>query len=179
MNYYHGEALSARPAPYSLQTEAPTERPKRSPFPAAEGVYWHPRGLPVTAMDWEVQPEGLTRLLVRVKEEYTGEDVALYVTENGAAYTDVVDTDGVVHDTERVDFLRSHLDAILDAVDAGVDVGGYFYWSILDNFEWAWGYDKRFGLVRVDYETQERTLKDSAIDYRRIITARAVTPSDR
>ena len=82
-------------------------------------------------------------------------------------------SDGAVHDAERVDFLRAHLGAILDAIDAGVAVRGYFYWSLLDNFEWAWGYDKRFGLVRVDYDTQERTLKDSAIDYRRIICRRA------
>ena len=102
---------------------------------------------------------------------------ALYVTENGAAYDDepvVEDGETRVHDVERTDFLRGHLGAILDAADAGVDVRGYFYWSLLDNFEWAWGYDKRFGLVRVDYKTQERTLKDSAREYRRIIAARAL-----
>jgi beta-glucosidase len=87
-----------------------------------------------------------------------------------------VQEDGVVrvHDDERVDFVRAHLGAILDAVEAGVDVRGYFYWSLLDNFEWAWGYDKRFGIVRVDYETQERTIKDSALAYRRIISERAM-----
>lgn len=79
-----------------------------------------------------------------------------------------------VHDAERVDFLRRHLGAILDAQDAGVDVRGYFYWSLLDNFEWAWGYDKRFGIIHVDYDTQERTLKDSALEYRRVIAARAI-----
>jgi len=67
-----------------------------------------------------------------------------------------------------------HLDAILDAIDGGVEVGGYFYWSLMDNFEWAWGYDKRFGLVRVDYDTQLRTLKDSAIEYRGIIARRTL-----
>ena len=78
---------------------------------------------------------------------------------------------------ERVAFLRDHLGAILDAADAGVDVRGYFYWSLLDNFEWAWGYAKRFGIVHVDYDTQARTLKDSALEYRRVITARALDVS--
>ncbi|WP_150307221.1 GH1 family beta-glucosidase [Planctomonas psychrotolerans] len=176
VNYYHGEAVSSRPPKaQQMSTAAPSERPKRSPFPAADGVYWHPRGLPVTAMDWEVQPEGLTRLLHRVKDEYAGPaGVALYVTENGAAYNDVVTEDGRVHDSDRVEFLRLHLAAILDAIDGGVDVKGYFYWSLMDNFEWAWGYAKRFGLVRVDYPTQERTLKESALEYRRIIAARAL-----
>ena len=70
-----------------------------------------------------------------------------------------------MHDHERVEFVRAHLGAILDAVDAGVDVRGYFYWSLLDNFEWAWGYEKRFGIVRVDYDTQQRTVKDSGREY--------------
>ena len=83
----------------------------------------------------------------------------LYVTENGAAYDDVAvveDGETRVHDAERTEFLRLHLAAMLDAIEAGVDVRGYFYWSLLDNFEWAWGYEKRFGIVRVDYDTQER-----------------------
>jgi beta-glucosidase len=98
----------------------------------------------------------------------------LYVTENGAAYDDVPDADGRVRDVERTEFLRSHLAAILDAIDEGVRVHGYFYWSLLDNFEWAWGYEKRFGIVRVDYETQERTVKDSGLAYAKIIRDRAL-----
>ena len=99
------------------------------------------------------------------------------MTENGAAYDDeAVVEDGVVrvHDDDRVEFLRGHLGAILDAADAGVDVRGYFYWSMLDNFEWAWGYEKRFGIVRVDYETQERSVKDSGREYARIIAERTL-----
>jgi beta-glucosidase len=180
VNYYHGEAVSSTPVADQMSTAAPSERPKRSPFPAAETVYWHKRDLPVTAMEWEVQPEGLTRLLRRIHDEYTGESVGpgasvkLYVTENGAAYNDVVEADGSVNDLERADFLRVHLDAILDAIDAGVNVYGYFYWSLMDNYEWAWGYHKRFGLVRVDYDTLERTPKHSALEYKRIISARAL-----
>lgn len=175
VNYYHGEAVSARPLGPAMSTAAPSERPKRSPFPAADGVHWHLRDLPLTAMEWEVQPEGLTRLLKRIHDEYTAAPgVALSVTENGAAYNDVVAPDGSVHDIERVEFLEAHLRAILDAIDLGVPVHGYFYWSLMDNFEWAWGYDKRFGIVRVDYETQERTPKDSAIAYTRVITGRTL-----
>ncbi len=175
VNYYHGELVGARLPSEPMTTQAPSERPKRSPFPAAGGVHWHARALPRTAMNWEVQPEGLTRLLCRVHHEYTdAAGVSLAVTENGAAYDDTVGPDGAVHDDERVLFLRQHLAAILDAIDDGVPVRGYFYWSLLDNFEWAWGYDKRFGIVHVDYETQERTLKDSALVYRRIIGERCL-----
>lgn len=173
INYYHGELLSARPSTVQMTTAAPSDRPKRSPFPAADGVYWHPRGLPETAMGWEIQPEGLTRLLRRIHDEYTAPaGVSIAVTENGAAFNDIVEPDGSVRDVGRTDFLRSHLDAILDAIDDGVPVDGYFYWSLLDNFEWAWGYDKRFGLVRVDYDTQVRTPKMSALEYRTIISNR-------
>ena len=175
VNYYHGDAVSRRPAPAVASTAAPSEREKKTPFPAADGVHWHLRGLPQTAMGWEVQPEGLTRLLKRVHAEYAEPaGVELYITENGAAYDDEVAPDGSVPDAERTLFVRAHLGAILDAIDADVPVRGYFYWSLLDNFEWAWGYAKRFGLVRVDYDTQKRTPKDSAIDYRRIIRERAL-----
>ena len=174
VNYYHGEAVSSRPSTAEMSTAAPSVRPKRSPFPAADEVHWHLRDLPTTAMGWEVQPEGLTRLLKRVHEQYTGPaGIALVVTENGAAYDDEL-IDGAVHDAKRVHFLEAHLGAILDAIDDGVPVGGYFYWSLMDNFEWAWGYDKRFGIVHVDYATQQRTPKDSAIAYTRVIAGRSL-----
>ena len=179
VNYYHGEYVGGRPPAVPVEGgDAPTEREGSSPFPSHEGIFWHDRGLARTAMHWEVQPEGLTRLLRRVQEEYTGAlGMPLYVTENGAAYDDaVVQEDGEmrVHDADRVAFVRAHLGAILDAQDAGVDVRGYFYWSLLDNYEWAWGYEKRFGIVRVDYDTQVRTVKDSGREYSRIIAERAL-----
>jgi beta-glucosidase len=99
------------------------------------------------------------------------------VTENGAAYDDVLAEDGQVHDTERVAFLRAHLAAVLDAIEEGVNVKGYFYWSLMDNYEWAWGYHKRFGIVRVDYDTQKRTVKDSGKEYAAIIAARSLGTS--
>ncbi len=179
VNYYHGEFVGAEPDPHPpLPTEAPTDRATRSPFPSVEGIHWHDRGLERTSMHWEVQPEGLTRLLGRVWTEYAQPaGTVLYVTENGAAFDDVaVEEDGEVrvHDARRTEFLRGHLGAILDAVEAGVDVRGYFYWSLLDNYEWAWGYEKRFGIVHVDYATMRRSLKDSAKEYRRVIAAREI-----
>jgi beta-glucosidase len=179
VNYYHGEFVGGHePADPPKAGDAPTDRRGESPFPSHEGIHWHERGLPRTPMNWEVQPEGLTRLLRRVWSEYAeAAGTTLYVTENGAAFDDelVVEAgEGRVHDADRVDFVRSHLGAILDAVEAGVDVRGYFYWSLLDNFEWAWGYEKRFGIVHVDYDTQARTVKDSGREYSRIIAARAL-----
>ena len=180
VNYYHGELVGGRPPRVDPPAgDAPTARPIGKPFPAHENLFWHDRGLPRTTMGWEVQPEGLTRLLERVSDEYAAEaGVGLYDTENGAAYDDVVVDDGNgarVHDPERVAFVRAHLGAVRDALDAGVDVRGYFYWSLMDNFEWAWGYEKRFGIVHVDYRTQERTVKDSGLAYARIIAERSVS----
>ena len=138
------------------------------------------RGLPQTAMGWEVNPDGLHALLVRLGREYPNLP-PLYVTENGSAYDgDVVSADGAVHDPERTGYLLAHVDAIGRAIEDGADVRGYFVWSLLDNFEWAWGYEKRFGIVHVDYDTMERTPKDSALAYARLIaeaktSARAAT----
>ncbi|MBN8424576.1 family 1 glycosylhydrolase [Microbacterium esteraromaticum] len=176
VNYYHGELLSGHPQPGGgdpHQTDGLDLRETASPFPADADVHWVERGLPRTAMGWEVQPEGLTRLLVRVAEEYAP-GVTLYVTENGVAYDDTVDAEGQVPDVDRAEFVRAHLAAVVDAIAQGVDVRGYFYWSLMDNFEWSWGYAKRFGIVRVDYETQQRTVKQSGREYARIIAARAV-----
>lgn len=176
INYYHGELVSGHPQPGAEGNPHQTEgqqRETRSPFPSDADIHWVERGLPRTGMDWEVQPDGLTRVLARVAAEYSG-DVPLYVTENGVAYDDVVDGDGQVPDADRAAFLRDHVAATLDAIEQGVDVRGYFYWSLLDNYEWAWGYAKRFGLVRVDYETQQRTIKQSGREYAQIIASRAI-----
>jgi beta-glucosidase len=121
-------------------------------------------------MGWEVNPDGLHTLLVRLGTEYPTLP-PLYITENGAAYEDVVSEDGAVHDDERTSYVLRHIDAVNHALADGVDVRGYFVWSLLDNFEWAWGYGKRFGIVRVDYETQIRTIKDSGLAYAQVIAA--------
>jgi beta-glucosidase len=123
-----------------------------------------PPGARTTAMGWDVEPEGLYRLLTRVRADYG--DVAIAITENGAAYDDPPAANGTVGDPERRAYLESHLEALRHAVEDGVRVERYFVWSLLDNFEWEFGYDKRFGIVHVDFETQRRTLKDSALWYR-------------
>ncbi|MGV8885650.1 MAG: GH1 family beta-glucosidase [Microbacteriaceae bacterium] len=169
VNHYHDDNVSGHPAagdePVGLE---PTTRPTSSPMVGSEWVRFPSRGLPRTAMDWEVHPEGLTTLLVRLGKQYPTLP-PLYVTENGAAYDDVVRADGAIHDVERTDYITRHIAAISAAIARGADVRGYFVWSFLDNFEWAWGYNKRFGIVRVDYDSQVRTVKDSGLEYARII----------
>jgi beta-glucosidase len=126
-----------------------------------------PHAAEKTAMGWPVEPEGLTEVLVRVKEEYA--DLPVYVTENGRAVHDYVDPEGDVDDEERVSYLDAHFRAAHDAIDRGVDLRGYMVWSFLDNFEWAEGYSKRFGIVFVDYATQRRLPKSSARWYSGVI----------
>jgi len=157
INYY--SSFAAR----GLATPAPVpEGGRPTPWVGLEDVELADRGLPQTHMGWDVDPDGLRKTLVRVARDY---DVPpIFITENGAAYVDEV-VDGVVDDPERVAYVDAHLRAILDASDEGVDVRGYFVWSLLDNFEWAWGYTRRFGVVRVDYDTQLRTPKSSSRAY--------------
>ena len=118
-------------------------------------------------MGWEIYPDGLTDLLMQLKQEYPSLP-PIYITENGMAVADSI-VDDQIKDEERIDYVRLHLQAIKDAIKQGVNVQGYFYWSLLDNFEWNSGYAKRFGLVYVDYKTQKRTMKQSAYWYRDFI----------
>ena len=125
-------------------------------------------GAAYTETDWEVFPQGLTDTLLWVKERYGG--VPIQITENGAAFADPpVAEGGRVRDPQRTDYLRTHLRAIGDAMDRGVKVEGYMVWSLLDNLEWSLGYSKRFGIVHVNFATQERTPKDSARFYAKVI----------
>jgi beta-glucosidase len=133
------------------------------------GVHTPRGGLPITAMGWEVSPDSFYDLLVRLGRDYGWPVV---ITENGAAYDDSPPANGVVDDPERLNYFRRHLAAVERAVDAGVDVRGYCAWSLLDNFEWDRGYSKRFGIVYVDYKTQRRIPKQSALWYRDLIAAR-------
>ncbi|WP_306327278.1 GH1 family beta-glucosidase [Streptomyces venezuelae] len=139
-----------------------------SPWAGAERhVRFEPAPGPRTAMDWPVDADGLYELLTRLRDELP--DVPLVITENGAAYDDYADPSGNVKDPERVAYLHAHLAAVHRALADGADVRGYFLWSLLDNFEWAYGYSKRFGIVHVDFATQRRTLKDSARWYAEVI----------
>jgi beta-glucosidase len=130
--------------------------PAEGPWPAVREVEGP---LPKTAMDWEVYPEGLRHFLVRTHADYT-KGLPLYVTENGMASWDVIEN-GAVHDPARIDYLSQHLAAVRAAIAEGAPVAGYFTWSLLDNYEWALGYDKRFGLVHVDFDSLARTPKAS------------------
>jgi beta-glucosidase len=123
----------------------------------------------VTAMGWPVRPHSFTALLRRLHRDYPG--VPLLVHENGAAFDDAVSGDGTVDDPDRVSYIARHIDAMREAMRDGANVRGYFVWSLLDNFEWAEGYRKRFGVVHVDFATQRRTLKSSARWYAGLIRA--------
>jgi beta-glucosidase len=125
----------------------------------------------LTDMHWEVFPQGLYDMLIRLKQEYSPPKI--YITENGAAYADGPDTGGRIADVRRIQYLRTHLTMAQRAIDDGVPLRGYFVWSLLDNFEWAHGYTKRFGLYWVDFETQQRIPKDSAFWYRDVVAANA------
>jgi len=141
--------------------------PEPSEWVGVEGVRFLPSGRPRTEMGWEVAPGGLTELLLRLHEQYPR--LPMYITENGAAYPDVVGRDGQVRDSSRRAYLDGHLRAAHAAIQQGVDLRGYFCWSLLDNLEWAEGYAKRFGLVHVDFATQHRTVKESARWYASVI----------
>jgi beta-glucosidase len=140
-----------------------------SPWPGSEHVEFLPQPGPQTDMGWNVAPDALEELLLRLSRDYPG--TPLLVTENGAAFPDTV-VDGRVHDVARQDYIERHLAATIAARDAGADVRGYLVWSLMDNFEWGYGYSKRFGIVRVDYDTQERIVKDSGRRYAELIQTR-------
>jgi beta-glucosidase len=169
VNHYHDDQVSGHPDDSGTDGHSgATGRDVASCWIGSEYITFPSRGLPRTAMDWEVNPSGLHALLVRLGREYPNLP-PLFVTENGSAYDDVISEDGRVHDAERTQYIVDHVQAVSDALADGADVRGYFVWSLLDNFEWSWGYDKRFGVVRVDYDTQERTIKDSGLAYAAMI----------
>jgi beta-glucosidase len=155
VNYYQPVHLRAGD-PANLR------RGEKSPQEGISGdvVEFHPDGLEQTNMGWLIDPEGLYELLLRVSKDAPG--LPLYITENGCAAEDYVDPNGVVNDLERVKFLHLHLDACARAIKDGANLAGYYVWSLLDNFEWGYGYQKRFGIVFVDFATQQRIPKASA-----------------
>lgn len=160
LNYYTPTLVSAVDgAPESPRADGHGAS-SYSPWPGADDVAFHQTPGERTEMGWTVDPTGLHELIMRYVREAPG--LPLYITENGAAYEDKVDADGRVHDPERIAYLHSHLAAVRQAITDGADVRGYYLWSLMDNFEWAYGYAKRFGMVHVDYETLERTPKSSA-----------------
>ncbi len=147
-----------------------------TPWVGCDDVEFVEQRGPYTQMGWPVDATGLEDLLGRLHRDHP--DLPLMVTENGAAFDDHVDADGRVPDDRRIAYVRDHLAAVGRAIDAGLAVNGYFLWSLMDNFEWAYGYSKRFGIVHVDYSTQVRTPKESAWWYRDVIAANAIPPID-
>ncbi|MBV8216052.1 MAG: beta-glucosidase [Verrucomicrobia bacterium] len=129
-----------------------------------------PDKVPKTAMGWEIRPASFTDTLLAIKNRYP-KTPPIYISENGAAFVDTVESDGAINDRERTEYIQGHIAAVAEARNAGVDVRGYFVWSLLDNFEWAYGYDRRFGLAHVDYATQRRTPKASFRWYQQFIRA--------
>lgn len=160
LNYYTPALVSAVTDKVSGPRADGHGASEHSPWPGADDVLFHQSPGERTEMGWTVDPTGLYDLLMRYTREAPG--LPLYITENGAAYDDKPDADGRVHDPERVAYLHAHLSAVRDALRDGADVRGYYLWSLMDNFEWSYGYKKRFGAVYVDYATQERTPKSSA-----------------
>jgi beta-glucosidase len=153
VNYYTRSVVRADPNAWPLRTAAVRQKTRTH-----------------TQTSWEVFPQGLTATLLWIKNRYGNPPV--YITENGAAFFDPPSVEGaVLEDPLRVDYLRKHLRAVHDAIRQGADIRGYFAWSLLDNFEWAHGFTKRFGLVHVDYETLQRTPKASAHFYSRVVAS--------
>jgi beta-glucosidase len=125
-----------------------------------------------TEMGWEIVPNVLYDIVTRIRKGYTG--LPIYITENGAAFKDKLKEDKRVHDDQRIEYLKKHLKKVAQLNEEGMDIKGYFLWSLIDNFEWQYGYSKRFGIVYIDYETQERILKDSALWYKELIKKRVI-----
>jgi beta-glucosidase len=157
LNYYRSHTITAHPSDNDVAVPGSMDAWTRV-LP----------GSPVTATGWPIDPPGLREILERLQHDYAPDRIL--ITENGAAFDDIVGAEGVVDDDRRISYLAAHVDVVRDAIRDGLPIGGYFVWSLLDNFEWAEGYEKRFGLVGVDVATQARVPKASAAWYRTLIT---------
>lgn len=174
VNYYSTQRVRAVPPGAERSMADGHGASAASPWIAADTVEFLPQPGPTTAMGWNIDPSGMTELLLGLARRYP--DLPLMVTENGAAFDDEVSPDGRVHDPRRVSYLHDHIDAVGVAMDAGADVRGYFVWSLMDNFEWAYGYHRRFGILRVAEPDRERVWKDSAHWYRRLVATHELPP---
>ncbi|MGV9963435.1 glycoside hydrolase family 1 protein, partial [Streptomyces olivaceus] len=175
VNYYSPTVVSQPAAGAGTTSNDGHGASDHSPWTGSDDVAFHLANDDLTAMNWAIDANGLHALLTGLAKSHP--DLPLMVTENGAAFDDYVSPEGRVNDPQRIAYLRSHLDAVRRAVADGADVRGYFLWSLLDNFEWSYGYSKRFGAVYVDYATQRRIPKDSAHWYADVIRHNAL-PAD-
>ncbi len=154
------DIIRQKPDYFAINHYTRTRVRRDTDHPFEVGVLPPSSGTPVTEMGWEIAPAAFRSVMIEAKERYAG-DLPIYILENGAAFPDRVEADDRIRDGQRIAYLRDYLGAVLDAIEAGVPVHGYFVWSLLDNFEWTLGYSRRFGLVHVDYDTLERRPKDS------------------
>lgn len=173
VNYYSSHVVRHNDDPHRKFGSDGHGSSRASAWPGADAVEFMPPQGPVTTMNWNIDPSAFHAHLVRMARD-TG--LPLMITENGASFDDVVGADGRIHDTQRVQYLHDHFTAALLAMDEGVDLRGYMVWSFMDNFEWSYGFSKRFGIMRVDYDSLKRTWKDSAYWYQETIRTRQVTP---
>ncbi|MDB1087515.1 GH1 family beta-glucosidase [Streptomyces sp. ACA25] len=167
INYYCPTLVSATAPGKAATRNDGHGASAHSPWVACDDIEFHQYPGPLTEMGWSIDPTGLTELLMRFHREAPG--LPLYITENGAAFDDKPDANGAVHDPDRISYVHGHLAAVHQAMEQGADVRGYFLWSLLDNFEWAYGYSKRFGMVHVDFDSLQRTPKSSAQWYSGVI----------
>ncbi|SFK97167.1 GH1 family beta-glucosidase [Streptomyces pini] len=173
VNYYSPTLVSAASGPGTHNADGHGAS-EHSPWPGGDDVAFHRTPGETTAMGWTIDPTGMYDLLLRVRDDFPGMPVV--ITENGAAFDDYVDPEGRVLDPQRISYLHGHLAAVHRAIEAGADVRGYFLWSLLDNFEWGYGYSKRFGAVYVDYATGRRVPKASALWYAQVVRDGALPP---
>ncbi|GAA1580964.1 GH1 family beta-glucosidase [Actinomadura kijaniata] len=164
VNYYFPTTVTAPEGPFSDPSKPSTQ-------PGSENVTAIDTGLPRTHMGWPIQATGLRDILVTINS--LAPDLPLYITENGAAFPDAPTADGTVEDDGRQRYLKQHIEVVRQIVAEGLPLKGYFVWSLLDNFEWAWGFSRRFGIVYVDYATQTRTVKNSGRWLQRFLTSDA------
>jgi beta-glucosidase len=170
VNYYS--------ATYVKLADSSSPHSDETPIAGVPGaVTYVPAGIERTSIGWPIEPDGLYDTLVSVAGQLAP-GCLMYITENGCAAEDYVNPEGTVEDVERIDYLHSHLAAAWRAIQDGVPLAGYFYWSVYDNFEWGWGYQKRFGLVYVEFESQRRIPKRSASFYQQVISANELPPLD-
>ncbi|GAA1939825.1 GH1 family beta-glucosidase [Kitasatospora viridis] len=172
LNYYTPTLVSEAADGVGGNAHDPHGSSEHSPWPGAEHVLFHLPPGRTTEMGWSIDPTGLYDLITETARAKPG--LPLLITENGAAFADTLAADGTVHDPERIAYLHGHLAAVHRAIEDGADVRGYFLWSLLDNFEWSYGYHKRFGAIYVDYPTQRRIPKSSAAWYARTVRANAL-----
>jgi beta-glucosidase len=161
VNYYCPTTVAAPDGPISTPGGPTTQ-------PGSENVVAVDTGLPKTQMGWPIQARGLRDILVTINK--LAPDLPLYVTENGAAYPDELTVDGTVEDHERQTYFEQHIAVCREVVSEGLPLKGYFAWSLLDNFEWSFGYSRRFGIVYVDYTTQQRIIKKSGLWLKNFLT---------